>query len=66
MAAILKICKDPLSIRGNTVKPLKRELKGYWRYRFDSNRLIYFPNEKRRIVHLLDVGPRGSIYERYE
>ncbi len=61
--AIREVCANPMSPKGNTVRPLTNELQGMWRYRIGDFRLIYQPDADRRIVHFLDLRPRGSAYE---
>ena len=63
IAAIMELCANPFSARGNTVKPLVRELAGMWRYRIGNFRLIYRPDEDRRVVDVLALKPRGRAYE---
>ena len=67
MAAILEICRDPLTPRGDTIKPIRRNraLKGKWRYRLGDHRLIYWPDKSNHTVYLLRIGSRGDpeLYE---
>jgi len=56
------IRKNPISPKGNTVKPLTSELKGFWRIRVGDYRLIYYPDNQNRKVTLLSFSPRGSVY----
>lgn len=56
--------KDPTSPRGNTV----RKLKGFedvWRYRLGDFRLIYHVVPPSQLIRLLAVGPRSSVYKRF-
>ena len=53
IGAIVAICRDPMSKRGNTVKPLVGELQGMWRYRLGDFRLIYEPDTENSVVHCL-------------
>jgi mRNA-degrading endonuclease RelE of RelBE toxin-antitoxin system len=62
MEAIVEICRDPLTQRGDTWKPLTGELRGMWRYRLGDYRLICKPEKPKHTVFLLAVGARGGIY----
>jgi len=42
---------------------LRGELEGRWRWRVGKYRIIYMIDEGSRLVVLLDVGPRKTIYE---
>jgi superfamily I DNA/RNA helicase/mRNA-degrading endonuclease RelE of RelBE toxin-antitoxin system len=62
--AVAELEKDPIMPRGNTIK----KLQGYenvWRYRLGDFRLIYAVAPEVHLIRLLAVGPRGSIYERF-
>lgn len=61
--AIMEVCNSPMSAMGNTVRPLANELQGMWRYRIGDFRIIYEPDEKKRIMHFLGLRSRGSAYE---
>ena len=63
LEAITDIVNDPLSQIGNTLKPLRGNKKGLWRYRIGNYRLIYQPDQISKHVLLLTVLPRGSAYE---
>lgn len=60
--AISDISEHPMELRGDTIKPLTGELKGFWRYRVGDYRLVYFPDPSARRVDLVSVGGRGGIY----
>lgn len=62
MGAIVKICRDPMTQRGDTEEILTGQLRGKWRYRLGDYRLIYQPDKQKHIVFLLAVGPRGGVY----
>ena len=56
--------RDPVTPRGNTIKPLK----GYdnlWRYRLGDFRLIYAAQPQAKLLQLLAIGPRGRVYKRF-
>ncbi len=63
LEAVTKICKKPMEPHGDTIKPLSGKLAGKWRYRIGNYRLIYLPDEKKRTIFLLVIGPRGDIYD---
>ncbi|HSF18058.1 MAG TPA: type II toxin-antitoxin system RelE/ParE family toxin [Vicinamibacteria bacterium] len=44
-------------------EPLRRELKGLWKYRVRRYRVVYAIEPRRRVVRILAVGPRVEIYE---
>lgn len=62
LEAILHIKKSPIFGIGDTIKPLKNDDRGRWRYRIGDFRLIYLPNKKQYLVTLLKYGPRNEIY----
>jgi len=61
--ALLEICRAPITPRGDTVKPLSRNLAGYWRFRIGDNRLLYRPDIASKQITVVDFRPRSSIYE---
>lgn len=60
--AINELCINPLSMKGDTIRPLKGEFAGLWRYRFGDYRLIYRPDKSERRIDLISIRPRGSVY----
>ena len=44
-------------------EPLKRELDGLRKYRVRRFRIVYAVDQKRRIIRLMVVGHRRSVYE---
>ena len=44
-------------------EPLKRELNGLRKYRVRRFRIVYVVDQKRRIIRLMAVGHRRSVYE---
>ena len=44
-------------------EPLQRELEGLWKYRVRTFRLIYQVDRASRLVNILALGERRSIYE---
>ncbi len=61
--AIAKVSGAPITISGDTVKPLSGNLSGLWRVRVGDYRLVYFPHIKSQRITLLSYGPRGSVYD---
>lgn len=61
--AIVEICKDPMTPRGNTIKRLRGEMQGYWRYRLGDFRLVYRPDVDRFTVYCYRLVSRGSAYD---
>ncbi len=62
--AIVKVARDPvLRNGGDTIKPLTGPLRGLWRCREGSYRLVYEPDGISRSVTLRHFGPRGDIYD---
>jgi superfamily I DNA/RNA helicase/mRNA-degrading endonuclease RelE of RelBE toxin-antitoxin system len=59
-----EIAAAPNTVRGNTIKPL-RGWDNVWRYRLGDYRLIYAIAPDNPIIQLLAIGPRGSVYERF-
>lgn len=62
--AIQELESDPTTPRGNTIK----KLTGYenvYRYRLGDFRLIYAVESNARLIQLLAIGPRGSVYKRF-
>ncbi|MGC9522978.1 MAG: 3'-5' exonuclease [Anaerolineae bacterium] len=56
--------KDPVTPRGNTIKPLQG-WENLWRYRIGDYRLIYAADPASNLVQLLAIGPRKDVYERF-
>lgn len=65
VSAVKELEQDPVTPRGNTIK----RMKGYsnlWRYRLGDFRLIYEVAHNSQMLRLLAVGPRASIYKRFD
>jgi mRNA interferase RelE/StbE len=56
--AIRALCDDP-----NRGEPLQKELEGYWKYRVRRFRIVYRVDRTNRIIRIVAVGPRRTIYE---
>ena len=63
LEALNDISSDPLTPRGDTVKPLQGDLRGCWRYRIGSYRLIYSADLSTGDITLLAFAARGSSYD---
>ena len=57
----LKILSDFKNI--NNIKALKGEVKNGFRYRVGDIRIIFEVDERQKIVWIVDVGFRGSVYK---
>ena len=57
-AALRNIATDP-----ECGEPLMRELDGLWKYRVRRFRIVYTIDRKARVIRLIAVGHRQSIYE---
>lgn len=60
--AISHVSTQPITPKGNTVKPLTGDWDGFWRYRIGEFRLIYLPNTKTRNITLVSFSGRGDVY----
>jgi mRNA interferase RelE/StbE len=63
LLAIAELSSDPITRRGDTVKPLVGDKHGVWRYRLGDYRLLYEPVARDRMVVLLDFAARGTVYD---
>ena len=63
LKAITHISKNPLEMHGDTIKPLKGNLKGLWRYRIGNYRVIYQPDPNNQKVEIIAFDCRGNAYE---
>jgi mRNA interferase RelE/StbE len=57
-AAVRGIASDP-----ECGEPLMRELDGLWKYRVRRFRIVYAIDRKPRVIRLIAVDHRQSIYE---
>jgi mRNA-degrading endonuclease RelE of RelBE toxin-antitoxin system len=60
--AIGEILRDPLSKKGDLIKPLNNNKKGLWRYRLGKKRILYHPDVIDKKIILLDFSDRSKIY----
>ena len=63
MEAIMHVSEKPITIVGDTVKPLEGNSKSIWRYRIGDSRLFYLPNTDEKTVKLLSFVSRGEAYK---
>ncbi|HOU40381.1 MAG TPA: 3'-5' exonuclease [Promineifilum sp.] len=63
-AALRELERDPLTLRGDTIKKL-RGYENVYRYRLGDFRLIYAVAARAQVLNLLAIGPRGNIYRRF-
>jgi mRNA interferase RelE/StbE len=62
LGAILEILENPITVKGDTIKPLTSEFKGMWRYRIGDYRLVYLPKTDNRQILFVEFASRGHIY----
>lgn len=60
-----ELANDPVTTRGETIKPLLG-YENVWRYRIGDHRLIYAVASTDPVVQLLAIGPRGKVYKRFD
>lgn len=63
LQAITELANSQTTNRGDTIKPLSGELRGFWRYRIGDYRLVFCLDENTRTITLHDFASRGSIYD---
>jgi len=56
--ALRALAADP-----NLGEPLKDELAGLWKYRVRRFRIVYDVDHKARLLRVLAIGHRRSVYE---
>jgi mRNA interferase RelE/StbE len=61
--AIVEVLDNPVTPRGDTVKPLTSGMKGMWRYRIGDYRLLYLPKPDIHKIVFIDVASRGRVYQ---
>lgn len=57
-SAVRAIAADP-----GCGEPLLRELDGLWKYRVRRFRIVYAIDRKARVIRVMAVGHRRSVYE---
>ncbi|HSH54928.1 MAG TPA: type II toxin-antitoxin system RelE/ParE family toxin [Methylotenera sp.] len=63
LLVIFELSQEPVTLQGDTKKPLAGDFKGLWRYRVGDYRLIYEPRKEDSKVILLEFSARGSVYD---
>jgi superfamily I DNA/RNA helicase/mRNA-degrading endonuclease RelE of RelBE toxin-antitoxin system len=63
--AVVELEQDPVTPRGDTIKKMKG-WDNVWRYRLGDFRLIYAVAPEAELLQLLAIGPRGSVYQRFD
>ena len=59
--AFQRIEKSPFY--GKDIKKLSGKLSGFYRYKVNDVRIVYFVEKEKRKVNVIDIGYRGGIYE---
>jgi mRNA interferase RelE/StbE len=60
---LIKSAIRAISTNPECGEPLKRELEGLRKYRVRRFRIVYAVDHKRRVIRLMAVGHRRSVYE---
>ena len=63
LKALVKSAIGAIAANPECGEPLKRELAGLHKYRVRRFRIVYFVDQKKRVIRLMAVGHRRSIYE---
>ena len=59
----IKAAVRALSENPNEGAPLVKELKGLWKYRVRRFRIVYAIDQRRKVLRVMAVGHRRSVYE---
>ena len=62
LEALMSITRAPVTVHGDTLKPLSGSKSGLWRMRLGDYRLIYKPEPKEKRVYCLSFSPREGAY----
>ena len=57
-AAVRALCMNP-----SEGTPLVKELEGLWKYRVSRFRIVYAIDRRRKVIRVMAVGHRRSVYE---
>jgi mRNA interferase RelE/StbE len=60
--ALDDIRREPITMIGNTKRPLNNDKKGLWRYRVGDYRIVYTPCVGDKVVIFQDFGNREHVY----
>jgi mRNA interferase RelE/StbE len=52
-----------ISVDPNCGEPLQKELEGYWKFKVRRFRIVYRIDRTHRIIRIVAVGHRRTIYE---
>jgi mRNA-degrading endonuclease RelE of RelBE toxin-antitoxin system len=63
LLALDHISQAPVMTRGETIRPMSLGPKGLWRYRVDDYRIVYLPDDARKLVTLVAFACRGQAAE---
>ncbi|MBX3319937.1 MAG: type II toxin-antitoxin system RelE/ParE family toxin [Nitrospira sp.] len=63
LKALIKSAIRAITTNPECGEPLKRELTGLHKYRVRRFRIIYSVDQKKRIVRVMAVGHRRTVYE---
>jgi mRNA interferase RelE/StbE len=58
-AAVRALCVNP-----SEGAPLVKELEGLWKYRVSRFRIVYAIDRRRKVIRIMAVGHRRSVYEK--
>jgi len=56
--AVRALCMNP-----SEGAPLVKELEGLWKYRVSRFRIVYAIDRRRKVIRVMAVGHRRSVYE---
>jgi mRNA interferase RelE/StbE len=60
---LIKSAIRAIAVNPECGEPLKRELEGLRKYRVRRFRIVYAVDHKRRVIRLMAVGHRRSVYD---
>ena len=63
LKALIKSAIRAIAANPECGEPLKRELAGLHKYRVRRFRIVYSIDQKKRIIRLMAVGHRRTVYE---
>lgn len=63
LEALMELSREPATPKGDTIKPLTADKKGFWRYRIGDFRLVYKPDRSKATVLAVSFSDRGSAYD---
>ena len=63
LAVRIAIAIDELIFKPHIGVPLVGKLKGFWKLRVGTYRIIYFVENQKLIIYVIDIGHRRNIYK---